>query len=90
MIVPERAHLGNLGAVINTLPLYASLDTDVQAEQKTFAEEDVTRFGGMGAVINTLPLYADLDTNPEATEKTFAEEDAARFMGLGDGEESIF
>jgi len=90
MIVHEMADLGRLGAVINTLPLYADLDTDVQAEQKTFAEEDATRFNGMGATINTLPIYADIDTDPEATEKTFAEDDASRFMGLGGGEESIF
>ena len=48
MIIPEGAGFGHLDAVINTLPLYANLDTDPEAAQKTFAEEDVTRFMGLG------------------------------------------
>lgn len=36
-----------LGAVINTIPLYADLDTEAEATQKTFADEDATRFEGL-------------------------------------------
>jgi len=39
--------LFGMGATINTLPLYANLDEEATPDQRTFAEDDATKFNGL-------------------------------------------
>jgi hypothetical protein len=45
MVVGEHTHIG---AIVPTIPLYASLDTEPRFKQRTFAVNQPTRFEGVG------------------------------------------
>lgn len=85
MIIPEHV---NLGAIIPTLPIYASLTEEPKPSEKTAPYLPAERFEGLGATMVTLPVYASIDRPGKAVSRTFTVDRPYLFQGLGD--ESIF